>query len=170
MSLTASVLACLRDAAGPDIRHLDSTVRLWSIVDPPLLGRNQSARRSQIDRTKRTLFAQVARTGRAIIVHPDPPAESDVPGAWVPSAQAGSYQVPADPDLAHPAVEHWLFALGSWRLFSEPRGIESSPDFFRAPADEILAWTERSGPEVAIDSFHDDAHWVVALAIVPPAA
>jgi hypothetical protein len=71
--------------------------------------------------------------------------------------------VPSDLRLSDAAVKYWLFSLGNWTVCSGAPGPEPNPDLFRVPASDTLAWLDRLGLEVVVDSFHDDVHWAVAL-------
>jgi hypothetical protein len=102
--------------------------------------------------------------GPVFLMH-ESPHEHEVPGDWQ-AASEGTWLVPRDFSLEHPAVEYWLFVLGNWRLYRAPAPATGTwPDAFRCRAAELLTWMKAKSVQALIESFHDDSAWVVALDI-----
>jgi hypothetical protein len=91
------------------------------------------------------------------------PRDYEIPGDWQLAA-GSTWLVPRDFNIDHPNVNHWLFDLGDWRLYSAlGPAKENSPDFFRCSAAEVVSWLNDNSVQALIESFHDDTEWVVAF-------
>ena len=163
MSLSEHMDGILSRCQGEDIRRRDGSLAVWDIGGPGLFARHRRQRREAVVACRRELLSNLLAWDAPIFLMHEPPQEYDVPGNWQPVSE-GTWCVPPDFNLDHPAVNYWLFALGNWRVYSAPSPVQGIwPDAFRCSAAELLAWMSAKWVQALIDSFHDDTDWVVAL-------
>jgi hypothetical protein len=148
---------------GKDIRPRDCSQFVWEIAWPRLFTPNRRQRQKAVVACRQELLNfLVSGVGPVFVVH-EPPQEYDVPGNWQLAGEA-TWIVPSDLNLDHPAIKHWLFAIGNWRIYSAPRPIDGGwPDAFRCSVADLLDWMAAKSVRALIESFHDDTDWVVAL-------
>ena len=151
---------------GTDIRRRDRISGIWDIGWPWLFAVSRRKRHYAVAACRRELMATFVESAAPIFLrHPEPPQEYSVSGNWRPAGDA-TWLVPSEINLDDPAVKHWLFALGDWRLFQAPRlPATESPDAFRCSARDLVEWMSANSVLALIESFHDDAHWVVAVSM-----
>jgi hypothetical protein len=149
--------------ASAEIRRRDDSLPVWDIGWPGFFARNRRRRREAVAACRRELLGTLLRSPGPIFLVHEPPRENGVPGDWQLACE-GTWLVPLDFNLDHPAVTYWLFALGNWKFYRAPAPAEGNgPDAFRCRAAELLAWMKARSVQTLIESFHDDTDWVVAL-------
>ena len=160
MTLGDRLNAILSRWQGDEIHRRATSLPVWDLGRPGFFSRQ---RRDAVAACRRELLTALLNCERPIyLAPPEPPHEYKIPGDWQPAGKT-TWLVPADFDPDHPAVRHWLFALGDWRLYQAAGPVEAkSPDVFRCDAAELLAWMNDQAVEALIESFHDDTDWVVA--------
>lgn len=158
--LETHLLSILERYANANVRPRDRARRVWDLTDPSL-----SLRATPIDPCKREILRTLVREGEtAFLTHHEDPNEQGVPGHWQ-STGLRTWNPPRDLDVDEPATGHWLFTLGNWCCYVSASPVLGGwPDPARSSSEALLAWMERTGVQVLVDSFHDDVSWVVALA------
>jgi hypothetical protein len=155
---------------GADIRRRDGGLPVWDLGRPGLFAFHRRLRREAIACCRRQLLNGLLRGPRPVFLMHEPPEEYEVPGQWQRAGE-GTWVVPPDLDIDHPAVAYWLFALGNWRLYWAPAPAGRNwPDAFRCAAVELLAWMRAKPVSALIESYHDGTDWVVALGAAEPRA
>ena len=170
MALAGEILSLLKDSASPDIRPEEASERLWHLTYPSFFASHGRERYTHVDTVKVRLLETMARTGTAIIHHPDSPREEKLPGEWIAGQQPNAWHVPLDLNLGDESISYWLFDLGNWTILAPDVVTTRLPDFASANAAAALSWVDEQHIQVVIDSFHDDVSWVVVLGSERPAA
>jgi hypothetical protein len=147
-----------------DIRRRDCLYEVWDVGWPWLFASRRRQRREAVASCRRELLTTLLESdGSNFLSHHEPPQEYEAPGNWQPAGEA-TWLVPADFNVDDSVVKRWLFVLGDWCLYKGLRPLErGGPDVFRCSAREVVAWMSANSLWALIESFHDDASWVVAL-------
>jgi hypothetical protein len=163
MDLRERMNEVLRRWQGEDVRQRDPALSLWDIGGPGLFTRHRRQRREAVTASRRELLtALLAWDGSVYLVHPELPADYELPGNWQPAGEA-TWLVPPDFNPQDPAGQQWL-SLGDWRFYCGAGPVQGVwPDVFRCRAAELLSWMSAKSVHVLIESFHDDTDWVVAI-------
>lgn len=170
MALAGQILSLLRESASRDVRPDKSSERVWRLTYPRLFASDRSRRHEHVDTMKTRLLETLARTGTAMIHHPESPRDEKLPGEWLAGPHPQAWHVPVDLNLGDESIQYWLFTLGNWMMRAPDVETTRFPDFARATVAAALSWVDEQAIQVVIDSFHDDVSWVVVLAPEPPAA
>ncbi len=145
-----------------DIRRRESSLPVWDVGWPGLFARHRRQRREAITGCRRELLSCLLACQERVFLMHEPPRDWEVPGEWQPASEL-TWLVPLEFKLEHPAIKYWL-SIGNWTFYSAPAPAEGNwPDPSRCGAADLLAWMSSRSVHALIDSFHDDASWVVAF-------
>ena len=133
---------------------------LWDLK--PASGWRPKAAKQHGENQTRILEQILSIEREAYLIFSEDPVDHEIQGDWRKIAHA-HWRIPLGLDAAY--LRESFLHYGNWRLYVAPEPVSSPfPDLFRGSAGEIIQFIRRHNIRLAIDSFHDDLEWAIALA------
>jgi hypothetical protein len=159
-----NLLAAIAAIDARDLRRAGDGVLVWRLSDPGVFARDGSERRDALAAAKKRILHVILEEKPPVFInHPDDPGDVGLVDGWERVAGA-TYALRTGFDFASRAAEYWLFTLGNWCFYSAAAPVtEKWPDSFTDDPVALLTWMRSAGVHALVDSWPDDAEWVVAI-------
>jgi hypothetical protein len=147
------LLQILKQFESKKIRRKSQHERIWEADNQGFFGSKQ------VEDFKAKFLDQVTQRYLPVyFYYGEPPDEAELQGKWR-EIEDSVFEISKPCPSA--ALMKWLYE-GNW-LATDSAKVEKIPDLIRGTADQAEAFMQNNRLRFFIDSFHDDAYWLMGL-------